>query len=88
MNELTLAGIAGLIASVLTEVLNRLTPDHKFPAPVLQAVALTLAALVVVGYKVTTSGVAGVDWNATIPAVVGAWAAALAAHDVASPRKS
>lgn len=87
MTDITLAGAAGVITAVLTEVFNRLTPNTKFPPAVLQAIALSIAALAVVGFKIATAGVAAVDWNATIPAIVTAWAAALAAHDVASPRK-
>jgi len=83
---LALAGASGVITSILIETLNRATPGHKFNPKILQAVAFTLAAVAVVGYSIATAGPAGADWNTVVPAVFAAWAVALAAHDVVSPR--
>ena len=81
---LAIAGASGVLASLLTEVLNRATPGHKFRPQTLQAVSLTAAAAGVVGFQLWSK--AAIDWNAVIPQVFGAWSVALAVHDVASPR--
>lgn len=87
MDETTLPLAAGFIASGLTEIANRLTPNTKFPPRLLQGAAFTLAGAAVVGWHYVHGGLAAVNWNAIIPQVLGAWGVALAAHDVASPRK-
>lgn len=76
---------SGIIASVLIEALNRLTPNHKFAPQTLQAIALTLAAACVIGLSVYRGGLAAVD-TAVVLQVLAAWTVALGVHDVASPR--
>lgn len=86
MDETTLPLAAGVIASGLTELANRLTPTTKFPPRVLQAAAFTIAGGAVVGWHAWRGDLALVNWNVVVPQVLAAWGVALAAHDVASPR--
>jgi lysozyme family protein len=84
---LALATGSGVIASILTELVNRLTPNTKIPPLILKALALTLAAVAVVGLAYLQGNGNVADWGTVGGQVLVAWLSALGVHDVASPRK-
>ena len=72
--SLLLAAGSGAVAAVVTETIRLVFPRTRIKQRVLQPIALTLAALGVVGW--THAQGTAADWSTTLPEVMGAWALA------------